>query len=105
MNIFTVLKVKEECFKVNYAWTPCRLEPRGVPPDQSGATTSLWSEVTFNRINFKYFMDLKRFRLWRRYRRQFWGHFFWGHISLKNGTFCSLSSHDSSSFKNMSPLI
>jgi hypothetical protein len=27
--------------------------------------------------------------------------FFWGHISLKNGTFCPLFSHDSTSFKNM----
>jgi hypothetical protein len=27
-------------------------------------------------------------------------HFFGGHISLKNGTFCPLSSHDSSSFKD-----
>jgi hypothetical protein len=28
-------------------------------------------------------------------------HFFRGHISLKNGTFCPLFSHDSTSFKNM----
>jgi hypothetical protein len=27
-------------------------------------------------------------------------HFFRGHISLKNGTFCPFSSHDSSSFKD-----
>jgi hypothetical protein len=57
MNIFTVSKVEEECF-LCYAWTPCRLEPRGVPPNQAGATTSLWSEVTFNRISCKYFKDL-----------------------------------------------
>jgi hypothetical protein len=32
-------------------------------------------------------------------------HFFRGHISLKNGTFCPFSSHDSSYFKNMRLLI
>jgi hypothetical protein len=32
-------------------------------------------------------------------------HFFWGHISIKNGTFCPLFSHDSTSFKNMWLLI
>jgi hypothetical protein len=35
-----------------------------------------------------------------------WGvHFFRGHISLKNGSFCPLSSHNSSYFKNMCLLI
>jgi hypothetical protein len=32
-------------------------------------------------------------------------HFFQGHISLKNGTFCPLFSHDSSSFKDTCLLI
>jgi hypothetical protein len=32
-------------------------------------------------------------------------HFFRGHISLKNGPICPLSSHDSSYFKNMCLLI
>jgi hypothetical protein len=32
-------------------------------------------------------------------------HFFQGHISLKNGTFCPPFSHDSTSFKNMCLLI
>jgi hypothetical protein len=42
---------------------------------------------------------LTGFLLWRRYRRQYWGGHFLGRFSIKNGTICPLSSHDSSSFK------
>jgi hypothetical protein len=47
MKIFTVLEGKEGCFYINYPLVGQRLKPRGVPPNQSGVTTSIWSEVTF----------------------------------------------------------
>jgi hypothetical protein len=35
----------------------------------------------------------------------FWGHFLMGHISLKNGTFCPLFSHETTIFKSTCHLI
>jgi hypothetical protein len=51
MNIFTVLKEEEGFFQINYPFTGMRLEPRGVPPNQSGVTTSSWDKVIFNHIS------------------------------------------------------
>jgi hypothetical protein len=73
MKIFTALKEEEECFQINYPLVGKRLEPKGVPLNQSGVTTNPWGEVTFNHISSKYFKYLRGFQLWRQYWRQFWG--------------------------------
>jgi hypothetical protein len=63
MKIFTtVLKEEEGCFQINYHIGK-RLEPKGVPSNQSSVTTNPWGEVTLNHISSKYFNSFQAIRV------------------------------------------
>jgi hypothetical protein len=55
MKIFSIAKYDDEWRKINYPLDRCRLEPRGVSPNQSDVTTIPWDRDTLNHINYKYF--------------------------------------------------
>jgi hypothetical protein len=55
MKIFNVVEGYEGYEEINYPATVSRLEPVPVTPNQWGVITSIWDEVTFIRIGYKYF--------------------------------------------------
>jgi hypothetical protein len=55
MNIFAVVKEKEGRFKVQYAATQERIEPRAIPPKHSGIATVPQQRVTFILIQYEIF--------------------------------------------------